>query len=321
MRMTRRRLLIGGLLLAGSARAGWMARGHVVAARARPLHAERVANLEPVSGALDFFVIGDSGADTDVRRRVVASMSQTAARVAPRFVILTGDNVYPHGVTSVDDPACKRNFDDAFDAPGLDVPFYPALGNHDHEGDPGAQVEYSRRDPNWRLPAPYHAFRQVSESGVSAEFFILDTTPLRLKGISLSTPEQVTWLEDALSRSTATWKVAVGHHPIVSGGPIGGSSSVHWHLTPGFARHQVDFYLSGHEHDLQLVDSGLGWLQVVSGAASSPRPAGTTGLFSHGGGGFVWISLRADAAWIQFISAADGPLAAFRIDRPSVGNP
>src|SRR5690554_6651396 len=45
------------------------------------------------------------------------------------FVLLTGDNIYEDGVTSVDDP----RFLDSFEYPyqNLDLPFYLCLGNHD----------------------------------------------------------------------------------------------------------------------------------------------------------------------------------------------
>jgi len=42
-------------------------------------------------------------------------------------------------------------------------------------------------------------------------------------------------------------------------------------VRPLLERYDVDLYLAGHDHDLQLLRTGSRWLQVVSGAGSAPR--------------------------------------------------
>jgi len=319
MQPGRRKLLIGGGAAVGlAALGGWRAHRRLHAAGSRRCFPSPVADVpaaEPGT-ALDFFVIGDSGQDTDVRKGVVANMSRLSERAKPSFVITTGDNVYPHGVESVEDPAWRVHFEDAFDAPGLDLPFFPSLGNHDHEGDAAIQVEYSDVSPRWKLPAPYHSFSRAVGDG-SAEYFVLDTTPLRNTAVPLGEPDQIGWLDRALSESTADWKIAVGHHPLYSGGTNGGSSKLSWYLSELFARHGVDLYFSGHNHDLELIDPERGWLQVVSGAGSAPRAVGPTDgtLFHAEGGGFTWVSLRRTEAWVQFLGEEEAPLATFHIGR------
>lgn len=312
---------MGGALLAAGAGAGaWSARRRLTRAAGRSLTAVEVdpAALPPAGEGLDFLVTGDSGQSSEVRVAVVQAMARTARARAARFVVLTGDNVYPAGVSSAEDPAWTEHFEQAF-RPLLDqgLPFYPCLGNHDHMGDAAAQVSYAARNPAWRLPAPYHAFTEEAAGG-SAEFFVLDTTPLRQAG-HLSTPGQAHWLDAAMGASRADWKIAVGHHPLRSGGPKGGSSKVRWHASPLFAEHDLDLYLSGHNHGCELIDGGRGWLQVVSGAGSAPDTVEAIGgtLFHATGGGYVLVTLGpggSGEAWLRY-DGVDGPRAAFRIER------
>jgi len=317
MRPSRRTLLTSGAALVGlGAAGGLVARQRLGSRAARPIHAVRVDDVPAAAPgeSLDFFVTGDTGHDTHQRASVVRAMLATRARARPAFLVLTGDNVYPSGVTSVDDPAWETHFVKAFGA--LEIPCYPCLGNHDHQGNVQAQIDYSARQPAWRFPAAWHSFR-MPFAGLEAEFFVLDTTALRLAAMNwFYTPDQIAWLEESMARSNAAWKVAIGHHPLHSGGPKSLSSKLRWQLIPPFAEHALDLYLSGHEHDLELLDPGHGWLQVVSGAGSSLDPVAPieASLFDDSEGGFVWISLRAREAWIQFV-AERGTLGSFRVER------
>lgn len=316
MGIRRRGLLLGGAALVGTAAAWRVCRGSAVAA-ARPIRARRVDSIpaaEPGS-ALDFLVTGDSGQESLVRERVLAAMADCCARLQPDFLVLTGDNVYPHGVVSAVDPAWKVHFEDVFAR--LRLPVYPCLGNHDHEGNAEAQVEYSNLQPLWRLPAARHWFSRAVSPGCEAAFFFLDTQPLRTGFPWLFRDEQVAWLDQALAQSTASWKIVVGHHPLYSGGPKGGSSKLGRALQPVFAERAVDLYLSGHDHTLELLDPVLGWLQVVSGASSAPDPVAAIEqtLFQVQGGGFVWVSIRQESLWIQFLQPEQGALASFCVER------
>jgi len=146
---------------------------------------------------------------------------------------------------------------------------------------------------------------------------VLDTTPIRL-GDRVA-DEQIRWLEDKLARSKAHWRIALGHHPLVSAGASGGSTTVRELLDPLFDRYGVDLYLSGHDHDLQLLATDAGYLQVVSGAGSSPREVGRRdeSLFAETGPGFAWILASDKELWIQFVSASRGPRFTHCLSRPA----
>lgn len=293
-------------------------RRHTVSAASRDVRLTDVDAIPaPDADSLDFFVTGDSGSESEVRVAVVEAMAKAHANAPADFLVLTGDNVYPAGVTSATDPAWKLHVEDAFAPLIAAMPIVPCLGNHDHMGNAAAQIEYAKTHDFWRLPAAYHSFEEAVGKNASAEFFVLDTTPIRELALAqLRFPKQAAWLEEAAARSTASWKIAIGHHPFASGGPKGGSSKTEWAFSPIFADHDFDIYLSGHNHDLELIDSGRGWIQVVSGAGAAPQPVSAvrgTRLMASGGG-FVRVSLRADAAWLEYFSTEES-LGAYRLER------
>ena len=47
------------------------------------------------------------------------------------------------------------------------------------------------------------------------------------------------------------WKIVFGHFPCHSGGGYSGITSTKQQVLPIMRRHKVDFYLTGHDHNLQ----------------------------------------------------------------------
>ena len=47
------------------------------------------------------------------------------------------------------------------------------------------------------------------------------------------------------------WKIVFGHFPCHSGGGYSGITSTRQQILPIMRRHSVDFYLTGHDHNLQ----------------------------------------------------------------------
>jgi len=67
--------------------------------------------------------------------------------------------------------------------------------------------------------------------------------------------EQLAWLEAELKRPKTTPFLAVmGHHPLYSDGPHGDHSALIESWEPLFRQYKVDFYLAGHDHDLQHLE-------------------------------------------------------------------
>ena len=234
-------------------------------------------------------VIGDWGTGRALQRRVAQGMQTFAGQTHPHFVISTGDNLYPCGVTSRDDPRFQTVFENVYTGADLQIPWHLALGNHDHMGDVESQIAYTERSVRWRLPARYYTFTESSD-GVTADFFVLDTEEL----IAETGQVQLDWLDRELAASTADWKVCVGHHPIRSCGHYGGSPALVRDLKPLLDHHGVVAYLCGHDHDLQVLKSPDDhFVCLVSGGGGKARDAryGDGTLFARTNGGFAALTL------------------------------
>lgn len=155
----------------------------------------------------------------------------------PNFVVHAGD--------VVDQGLDKNDWIDNFFPNGQilmsRVPVYTVLGNHEQDAPYYYQYMVA--------PAPeyYYTFKYGN-----AQFFMIDSNRDLKEG-----SEQFNWLEWELAKSTATWKIAVHHHP-----PYSSDSDDHGNtsqalstlgtdarnLVPLYERYGLDFCLFGHTH-------------------------------------------------------------------------
>lgn len=249
-------------------------------------------------------VFGDWGSGTTSQRETAAAMAARIRRseAPPNYVLTTGDNFYPSGVKSAEDPIWAAYYEKIYAAQEFNVPWRPTLGNHDYKGNIEAQIAYSARDSRWDLPARFYAFQEDLGEGKSVEFFAIDTTPL---GYRTEDTEQLEWLEKTLAASKATWKIVFGHHPLYSHSKRPYNQTLIRRLEHLFVKHQVDIYLAGHDHVLELVKPREGVLYAVSGAGGGPMkayPARWTdaSLYAATGGGFMWLRVCKDELVLEF---------------------
>jgi len=245
--------------------------------------------------SLNFLAVGDWGREGKFHQRDVAHrMAESAKELDARFVISVGDNFYEDGVASVDDPAWNTSFEQVYDQPQLQVPWWIALGNHDYHGNAQAQLDYAKKSRRWRLPARWYSREETAPDGTRLAFYVIDTSPMlsqyyadgavkvKVGGEKKNVPVQLAWLDDALSRSTAGWNIVIGHHPVYSGkipksvrrnDPdgaerlAGGFPDLQSTIDPILQKHAVPLYLNGHDHDLQHVHRGKTHF-VCTGAGS-----------------------------------------------------
>lgn len=88
------------------------------------------------STAFRVFVLGDQGDGSAMQKKIaeaIAKRIEENPSLRPLFFILLGDNVYPFGISSPDDPAFDQTFNDIYlKHPSLaHIPFFVILGNHD----------------------------------------------------------------------------------------------------------------------------------------------------------------------------------------------
>jgi len=276
-------------------------------AAATALALARSGSSEATSADLNFLVVGDWGTGSSDQHKVATQMAKTAEAIGARFVISAGDNFYPDGVANLDDPQWTAKFEDAYGASTLRVPWYVVLGNHDHKGNVEAQVDYTADSSRWQMPANYYKHSEALADGSRADFFFIDTDPIKRRYRSIaqyfSGDAQVDWLERELAASKAIWKVVIGHHPVFSGGTHKNTDALIVWLEPLLKRHGVQVYLNGHNHNLEHVVVGKTHY-LTSGAGSLPRAAtvidGTQFVVGERLG-FMTASLTPAAMNIEFI--------------------
>jgi acid phosphatase len=254
--------------------------------------------------AIRLFVLGDWGSGAAQQHQVAAAMAAWARREKPESIISTGDNFYPHGVASTSDPKWQEKFETVYNDPVLQLPWFAALGNHDHHGSVEAQCQYRQINPRWTLQ-PYYKFTRTA-GALAADFFVLDTDPI-VNGDHASAERQREWLEKELSVSQAHWKIVIGHHPIRSYGSYGPSAVLLSLVKPLLDRYQVHAYLCGHDHDLQVVKNPADrFTCVVSGAGGKARDTavGPNSSFAATNGGFAYLAMSQGELYIAMIGPA-----------------
>jgi len=269
--------------------------------------------------ALEFAVIGDFGRGGEYfQKDVAATLAQAVTGINASFIVATGDNIYPDGVASTQDPLWRLSFEDVFYQYPLHRAWYAVLGNHDYHGNPQAQVDYSKVSQRWHMPARYYAFKRKIAGSNEALFVFLDTNPLDREAYTSpygkelqaqDSARQLRWLEETLSDTSSNlrWKIVIGHHPCYTAGNRAlNTPYIRYALEPLLEKYKVDIYISGHEHHLQyLHPKGKHTRHFISGAGSEAneqlQPRGAYDFFAPIQG-FMTFSLMADNVCVQAIS-------------------
>ena len=255
-------------------------------------NAKPTKSLIKLDSSLNFIAMGDWGRNgADHQKQVATQMGKTATDTKAQFVIATGDNFYPSGVISEQDPLFRYSFEDIYTAFSLQVDWYPVLGNHDYKSSPDAQVGYSKISRRWKMPARYYSKKIAINGDKSNQLLIvfIDTNPLikefyaneeygpNVKGQDTTAQKQ--WVEKLLSDPSPAikWKIVVGHHPMYTGGSRTegyDTKAIRNSLKATLDKYKVDVYLTGHEHSLQHIKpSGSTTHHFITGAASEKTPA------------------------------------------------
>ena len=132
------------------------------------------------------------------------------------------------------------------------VPTVPVAGNHEYAALGFGDVRSARTlSILWRpqftlpeaptLPADLQEAAYVLHYSDDLDVFVLST-----QHPDIATQAQ--WLDEALSKSDAHWRIVAMHHPIFSSGKDRDSPDRRALLLPVFREHGVDLVLQGHDH-------------------------------------------------------------------------
>lgn len=264
------------------------------------------------NAAVQFLAIGDTGKANFVQQEVARAMSRSAQDQPVDFVLMLGDNFYNHGVKSVRDPKWKVAFEDVYNLPGLNVPFYAVLGNHDHQGNIQAQIDYSVHSERWRMPARYYSVTRQIDTDHHVLIVGLDTN--QLLNYSPGQVAQYQWLRWTLEHHPADWVIVIGHHPLYG-------SDTEQDLKPlaeVLQAFDVDVYMSGHEHNLTILQADGLPLQITSGAGGEPRRYDWTKppLFTSASPGFAQLKVTPTSLTTRLFDAEDVLLFEHQIEKP-----
>jgi acid phosphatase len=220
----------------------------------------------PAKATLRFIVTGDAGS---THSRLRAGLLKVIRNTEVDAILLTGDNFYPCGVSSVHDPQWSK-ITEHFGPTHL--PVYAVLGNHDYgdqqqHGGPdywscghpnaGAEVDATGKISEWHMPARNYLLRSAV-----ADFVMIDTQPVALDfpegyGGSLGAAAEKSWIAEELPQIDSRWRIVLGHHTIYSSGMHGRTNDATQRrvreLLPLMLRSHVDLYICGHDHDMELL--------------------------------------------------------------------
>jgi tartrate-resistant acid phosphatase type 5 len=246
----------------------------------------------PEASGLRVLVLGDWGTGGPGQMALARAIERVHREAPPDLVLTVGDNFYPDGVRGLYDPIFEKVFERVYVGPFWDpLVFFPTLGNHDYSGSVKDQIQYSERNPRWRLTAQHYTFQKPMPSGGSVRFLALDTHNIRSRGGP--TEDQLAFVDSVLGVADDRWIIAYGHFPMATVGLHPPNKSLLERLAPRLEG-RVPLYLSGHNHSTELLHVSETLLQAVCGGGGGRdnpyplrNPEGATAAFTHGGWCFL----------------------------------
>ncbi len=239
----------------------------------------RSAQAEPGSRLV---VVGDVGTG-DAQEQATADAAATRGAGSWDALVLLGDNIYENGDPAKAQEAVLGPFSEVL-APG--IPLLAALGNHDvGQGNGPAQLAALGQPGRWFSRAV----------GLVTVVVVDSNDP--------NNPEQLAWLDGALSAASTPWTVVAMHHPMYSAGVHGSDLAVRAAFGPLFAKHRVPLVMAGHDHDYQRNRVVDGTTYLVSGAGAKLRPTGsnTDTVVSRSVRNFLDLSAYEDRLVVQAV--------------------
>jgi tartrate-resistant acid phosphatase type 5 len=251
------------------------------------------------SEGIRILFFADGGTGNPLETKVAKAMENLCKKNGCHLAFMLGDNFHPTGVKSVDDHQFVEKFEKLYG--GLGVPVFAVLGEHDW-GRKGqmynwrAQIEYTNKSKVWHMPSDVYS-----------------VTLSDLKIIALNTNSfpisryQKSFLQEELSQSTARWNLVIGHKPIHSYGFHGDTDFMVKKVLPILCG-RADLYLSGHEHNEQVLKADCGLPLVIPGSTAMPRPIKTKGprtLYVNDEPGFAYLIVKDNGITVQLVTAGE----------------
>lgn len=289
------------------------------------------------ASAPHLMMIGDWGTDRYPDQQVAVANAMKAwvdhRGVHPGALLLLGDNWYGDMGVGFGSSRWQSGFEQMYPTSHFPGPAYAVLGNHDYEYKLGNKVDmqlgYARHvgSSRWTMPARWYTF-QYPEKEPVITFICLDSNlpgtksdpfPWSFTMTRKHREEQDAWFRAELAKPRTTPFLAVlAHHPLYTNG-IHRDNKLLIRDWDGLCReHKVDFWITGHDHDLQHIEfAGHPTSFVISGAGGAELVDWTTPPEQRGpyGGkvlGFSDMELHPDRITLRHIDTKGAVLHTFR---------
>jgi tartrate-resistant acid phosphatase type 5 len=271
-----------------------------------------ISSHDPLPAGSKLCLLGDTGMGNAAQRRVATALASEGCDQ----VRLLGDIIYREGLQPGRDvvaaDACSGResstnpWDNQFCARFLNiyrvlleeqaVPFHLVMGNHDHRGDTGLWLGAADNYPAIIFPNHFYA-----QSYGDVCILSLDTILRQQREYG-----QQAWLQDTLQALQGSCKlsIALGHFAYRSVGAAHGDATgaERRFLRRNVVGH-VDAYISGHEHNLQVLEE-QGTLLLVAGGGGARLTSIATGAkaqYANSSLGFVTLEFKPAADSVQAI--------------------
>jgi acid phosphatase type 7 len=228
----------------------------------------------PASGGFRFLAFGDSGGNTPEQYTLRDLMLKEQAAL----VVHTGDVVYPFGSHQTYESYYLNVYRDLM----KQIPFYPAVGNHDVELDDGAPYLAIHSFPTEGIPEPDRK-RYYSVDWGDVHFVSLDSN---LLPETARARRMLDWLNADLGATRKPWKIVSWHHTPhdAARGEEPEARLSREQIVPILERHGVQMVLCGHSHVYERTNPLLrgqgaaeGIVYVTTGGAGGGLHAVTPG--------------------------------------------
>jgi hypothetical protein len=257
----------------------------------------------PEKEIVRLFFLGDTGSGSAEQLQVAAAMEKRCEALGGiDGIVLLGDLFYMGGVATADDPQWVEKIEKPYGSPCLSrASMYPILGNHDYKGNPGALIEYGRKNQRWKMPYRFYRidfgnlFRLVAIDSSVSDFCFLSTVC------------SVNFLLDSLDASPAQWTSVAAHHPLGSASVKGYSHAggILGFILKPLVCDKTDIWFSGHaHHEEHRREDGCNTDLVISGGGGGELNGINVGepetKFGQSVHGFVELTVQKSELVVDF---------------------
>jgi len=272
----------------------------------------------PISAAprpVNILGMGDWGNGSPAQKQVAKAMADFVKKTDAPFdgVLLAGDNFYGR-LDSTNDRRWTTDFENQYDGKTLNLPFFATAGNHDYEGRKlSIEMDYSLQNPHsrWKFPARWYRVDLPRGQRPLVTVLMLDSNKDRLK---FDWDAEVKWIDYQLGEVERDqrlhplqkhWTIAVAHHPLFSNGQHGDIGPLQTAWGTVFEKRKLDFYLCGHDHDLQHLEIPEYFTTFVltggGGAGGRDMRRDNRGPFSKRINGFTHFRFTPEMASVDIV--------------------